>query len=184
MKCVSAGQRARLGGHRLARLKVRVQPPPGSREPRAPAHGRTVGARPRTGNLWHGFPPEHEAYDTELLLPEKSKTTGERKVVNTKERYLKTMADMQEGDEIAKAWNPLTEAHPQDTPSLGGASSGHASDPLEAHHLGGASSSSGQASETDRANRANRAKLNRANRINRANLSAMGPWNPGPGGPP
>jgi hypothetical protein len=46
------------------------------------------------GNLFHGFPPEHEAYDTWVHLPQKSKETGEYKWVNTKARYEKTMADM------------------------------------------------------------------------------------------
>ena len=45
--------------------------------------------------LFHGFPPDHESYDTEVVLPRLSKTTGERHWVNTKERYEKTMADMQ-----------------------------------------------------------------------------------------
>eukprot|EP00966_Prymnesium_polylepis_P037312 866537-Prymnesium_polylepis.3 len=39
------------------------------------------------GNWFHGFPPEHELYDTEITMPKGHK-------VNSKERYEKTMADM------------------------------------------------------------------------------------------
>ena len=47
------------------------------------------------GNLFHGFPPEHEAYDTTVVLPQISKKTGQQMSVNTKDRYEKTMKDMQ-----------------------------------------------------------------------------------------
>jgi hypothetical protein len=40
------------------------------------------------GNLFHGWPPEHEMYDKEVHMPRGHK-------VNNKERYEKTMADMQ-----------------------------------------------------------------------------------------
>ena len=39
------------------------------------------------GDLYHGYPPEHELYDTEVTLPE-------GRVNNTKEMYEKTMKDM------------------------------------------------------------------------------------------
>jgi hypothetical protein len=39
------------------------------------------------GDLYHGYPPEHELYDTEVTLPE-------GRVNNTKEMYEKTMNDM------------------------------------------------------------------------------------------
>ena len=80
------------------------------------------------GNLWHGanfppnpsltlpsqtphptgFPPEHELYDTEIALPERSKKDGHRKIVNTKERYDKTMHDTQlfvdQGYKVCYLW--------------------------------------------------------------------------------
>ena len=65
------------------------------------------------GNLFHGFPPEHEAYDTEVHLPHKSKTTGEYKWVNTKERYEKTVADMQLFKERGFTVHYLWEHHHQ-----------------------------------------------------------------------
>ena len=40
------------------------------------------------GNLYHGYPPEHELYDTEMSMP-----TGH--MFNSKEKYWKTMGDMQ-----------------------------------------------------------------------------------------
>ena len=52
------------------------------------AAGKVVDVFFYHGNLYHGYPPEHELYDTEVTLP-----AGH--VNNTKERYWFTMAAMQ-----------------------------------------------------------------------------------------
>lgn len=44
------------------------------------------------GNRWHGYPPEHELYNTLIQINFKS---DKEHWVNTKITYIKTMADMQ-----------------------------------------------------------------------------------------
>ena len=60
------------------------------------------------GNLYHGYPPDHELYDTEITLPIPSKKDGHCKVVNTRERYEKTMHDTQlfvdQGYKVCYLW--------------------------------------------------------------------------------
>ena len=57
------------------------------------------------GNLWHGYPPEHERYNT--LIQNNFKSDKEH-WVNTKERYEKTMREMElfkaRGYEVLYLW--------------------------------------------------------------------------------